>query len=393
MSRFKGKIWNTTLFTLFLLMSPLSLHAVQSMLIYGPTSGCYAETTPGFNITIWDTTQWAAATTPQFAAFNVIVFEDCPPGSDDATRWNTAIANESTWAPAVTGNTVILGTDPDNHYQQTVVQQLVTFAAADPSSRTGLYMALSRVYTTTTPNTVVPLLSGFGNFTVEAAGGVADNCVNSAHIIAVSPALSGVTDATLSNWTCSVHEGFDSWPSAFLPLVLALDANTKNYTAPDGTQGLVYMLGQGQEVHPIPSNTFTPTFTVTWTPTFTPTPSWTPTPCGYPGNTCTPTFTLTPTPTATFTPVCAPHVWPNPFIPRYAVNQVLKIDCLQQGCTVSFYTLAAELVATVPESDGIAQWNGKNSYGVPVSTGAYFYVIQQGKQVLQTGKLLVINSR
>jgi hypothetical protein len=385
MNPFSGKFRTIALGVL--LLFPLRVQASLSMLVYGPTSGCYAETTPGFNVTVWSTTQWASATTAQFAAFNVIVFADCPPGSTDPTRWNTAIANESIWSPAVTGNGVLLGTDPDNHTQQTIVQELVTYAAADPLGRTGIYAALSQVYDSAAVGTLVPLLSGLGNFTVGSASENSDSGVNEAHVVAFSPAMVGITDATLSNWDYSVHEGFDSWAPPFQPLAIATDSPVKSYTAPDGTQGFVYMLLSGTQVTPIPTSTFTPTATPTSTPTVTPTPTWTPTPCGFPGDTCTPT------PTITWTPVCIPEVWPDPFNPSMAVGHVLKINCLQPGCTVSIFTVSGESVLTppIPESDGMATWNGNNTYGVPAATGIYFYVIQQSGRVLQSGKFLVVH--
>jgi hypothetical protein len=405
---------------------PLLAQALPSILVYGPSAGCYADSTPGYNVTVWNTTQWASATTAQFAAFNVIVFGDCSGGAGcfgSASIWNTAIANESVWAPAVTGNIVIIGSDPDFHISEgvapiQVVQNFVNFAAG--GSGTGLYVALSCVYQSSPPGTGVPLLSGFGTFTVEGAesglGGA-----NQADIISASPALNGITNAMLSNWGYSVHEGLDSWPPGFIPLAIATDATDKPYTAPDGTHGLAYILASGV--------TFIPTATPTDTPcgypgnTCTPTP--TDTPCGYPGITCTftntptgtatptktptitptmtptntptltPTFTSTTTSTPTDTPTCVPQVWPDPFNPKYAKNNVLKIGCLTPGSVVTIYTLSGEKVWTTSQSAFLynspftAVWDGKNQNGSPVSAGIYFYVIAEGGKVLQRGKFLV----
>jgi hypothetical protein len=123
-----------------------------------------------------------------------------------------------------------------------------------------------------------------------------------------------------------------------------------------------------------PSNTptVTPTITVTFTPTMT--------------FTFTATFTATPT----LTPTCVTHLWPDPFNPRYAFNGTLKVGCLPAGAQVSFYTLSGEAVGPVTESGGIAQWNGNNQQGVPVSEGVYYYVIQSGTNVLGRGKFLVV---
>jgi hypothetical protein len=104
--------------------------------------------------------------------------------------------------------------------------------------------------------------------------------------------------------------------------------------------------------------------------------------------------TLSPTisPTGTWsTSPCEIHVWPNPFNPAKAVDGVLKISCLPDGTTVDFYTLSGERAERITAMAQPATWDGRNENGVPVSSGVYYYVIQQGKQVLQVGKLLVIN--
>src|SRR5260221_6188547 len=108
--------------------------AVKNMLIYGPTSGCHADTAPGYNITIWNAAQWTSATTAQFAAFDVIVFEDCSGGAGcffSSSIWNTAVATESAWAPAVTGNIFVIGSDPDFHIFNTTVPVTMLYQFLD----------------------------------------------------------------------------------------------------------------------------------------------------------------------------------------------------------------------------------------------------------------------
>jgi hypothetical protein len=123
------------------------------------------------------------------------------------------------------------------------------------------------------------------------------------------------------------------------------------------------------------------------TPTSTATVSPTNSPTGTP--TVTATITPTFTPTFTYTPTCETHVWPNPFNPQYAFNNSLKISCLPTGSTVNFYTLSGELVNQANEVGGMAQWKGINTQGRPVSAGIYYYVIQNGINVLGRGKFLI----
>ncbi len=273
-------------------------HAGLSMLIYGPTSGGYADSTPGFTtVTVWNALQWSTATTADFAAFNVIVFEDQPECGVNDTTWSTAEANEAVWGPAVTGNAIVIGSDPDFHTNAAtcptnLIPDCVTFAAS--GTGTGLYVALSCAYSASALSTPVSLLNYLGPFTVEASNG------NNAHKIAVHPALAGVTDIQLSNWNESVHEGFDSWPASWVPLAINESASDPKYTAGDGTSGLVYIMARGvTAVGPTdtPTSNITSTFTNTATVTSTQTPTNTPTLTA----TNTVTNTITNTGTATLT--------------------------------------------------------------------------------------------
>lgn len=148
---------------------------------------------------------------------------------------------------------------------------------------------------------------------------------------------------------------------------------------------------------PTDTSTITPTFTSTLTATFTPSATSTNTATNTFTSTVasTPTITPTSTFTSTFTPTCVPEVWPDPFNPKYAKDNVLKIGCVSPGSKVSIYTLSGEKVWENSQSafqyggPFTAVWDGRNQNGVPVSLGVYYYVIQDGTHVLQRGKFLV----
>ncbi|MGH2607462.1 MAG: thrombospondin type 3 repeat-containing protein [Tepidiformaceae bacterium] len=216
-------------------------------LFYGPTSGGLAATTPNLIATVWDEPTWSAKTTSDFEAFDVIVFGDQPECFEDASRWNTAIANRQVWGAAVSGNIFVDGTDPDFHNKTLFAHQATTFAAADPSDGPGLYVSLSCVYhygTNPGPE-LFELLEPFGVFIARSVGDET-LCPNDAHKIADHPALDGLNDAYLSNWDCSAHAVFDSWPGDFSPLAIIEDAlPLPPYTAPDGSTGSVYILARG----------------------------------------------------------------------------------------------------------------------------------------------------
>jgi cysteine-rich repeat protein len=93
------------------------------------------------------------------------------------------------------------------------------------------------------------VLDPFGSFTVLGQF-LFSSCPANSHIVAVHPALSGITDATLSNWGCSAHEAFDTFPSDFLVLAINSDIS-QTFTAPDGTVGGPYILARGETLSPI----------------------------------------------------------------------------------------------------------------------------------------------
>ena len=199
----------------------------------------------GFGVDIVDASGWAALTAAQFGSYRAIVLGD-PTCSTALSDWSAAEANRATWGPQVDGNIIVNGTDPVYHSSQgglAMTNAGIAFAT-DSVGRTGLYLSLSCYYHGTAPGTSVPVLDPFGSFTVTGVG-----CFNDAHIVATHPALSGLTDASLSDWFCSVHEAFDSWPasgpSAFTVLAIAEGAGS-TYTAPDGSVGIPYILARGE---------------------------------------------------------------------------------------------------------------------------------------------------
>jgi RHS repeat-associated protein len=197
----------------------------------------------GYGVDIVDAAQWSAMTADQFAAYRAIVLGD--PTCSDESSVAAAEANAMTWGPAINGNIEIYGSDPIYHATYTdpaiaaVTQRAVDFAVAQ-SGKTGAYISLSCYFDSVASQTHVSLLDGLDpggtGFSVQGVG-----CSDSIHIEATSPALNGIDDSLLSNWFCSVHEAFDSWPSKFG--VLAVDTNAGSiYTGQDGTTGDPYIL-------------------------------------------------------------------------------------------------------------------------------------------------------
>lgn len=214
------------------------------------SDGFYAARATAAGLTVVNATdpQWAARSTADFATFKALIIGDPDCGS---TPPPAAVANAAVWRAAVDGPVLIIGTDEYFHSGQggqTLATSGIAFVTSGAAGQTGAYISLSCYYDDSTP-TAVALLAPFGVFTVE--GNLA--CYNDSHIVAVHPALAGSTDATLSNWSCSVHEVFRSFPSAsFLPLAIAENiAGVGNLTFADGTNGVPYILASGGGVTPV----------------------------------------------------------------------------------------------------------------------------------------------
>lgn len=201
----------------------------------------------GFTVVVDSAAAWGARTTAEFATFRAIILGDATCVADPSPI-AAAEANKAVWGPAINGNVIINGTDPVYHQSQggdSLTEGSIKFAADEPT-KTGAYISLSCYYYNAASGTPVPVLDPFGSFTVVGQGG----CPAISHIIAVHPALSGITDATLSNWGCSTHEGFVAWDPSFLVLAISLDVPSA-FVAPDGTSGAPYILARGETLSPI----------------------------------------------------------------------------------------------------------------------------------------------
>lgn len=200
----------------------------------------------GMDVEVVDNVGWGAKSAADFASYRALVLGD-PTCVTDPTTPQAATATTNVWAPVVNGNVIIMGTDEVYHDSQGGDQLTASSMAfvTSQTGKTGALISLSCYFNGDPPHTAVPLLDGFsaGGFTVDGtAGGL---CFNDAHIVATSPALAGLTDATLSNWSCSVHEAFDKWPADFLVLAIARNLGSA-FTAADGTVGTPYIIARGQ---------------------------------------------------------------------------------------------------------------------------------------------------
>ncbi len=247
--------------------SPPRVLIMDESVVSGPTSyeAVAAQTAiPGCAVDICSAANWysipatgtGGPTGFGFDQYRAIIFGD-PACNTSTTSYLAALtalnATQGAWIPAASGNVILMGIDNACHAYGTngaakTITRGVAFAVNDPT-KTGFYYALSCYYDYTAPATnatLVPQLTGFGTFMTR---NYPNQCFNAAHIVATHPIFTTpppLTDAELSNWGCSTHEGFDVWPSSFVVLAIALTNGT--YTATDGSNGVPYILVRGEGV-------------------------------------------------------------------------------------------------------------------------------------------------
>ena len=213
---------------------------LDSMVSGGASSPeAQAAVAAGKGVDVVDDATWGAMTTAQFAAYDGLILGDPTCGAISAA----AEVNALVWGAAINGNVIIIGTDPVFHVFQgggTLTNSGVAFAVS-ASGKTGAYITLTCHYEGTNPLTPVPLLAALGAFTVTGVPG----CFNDAHIVATHAALTGLSDAALSNWFCSVHEAFDTIGAGFLPLAIARGNHPGAIDFPDGSRGTPYIVARG----------------------------------------------------------------------------------------------------------------------------------------------------
>ncbi len=190
--------------------------------------------------------EWYSMTTADFAKYKAIIVPD--PNCGTVANVQFLEDTKAVWTNAVTGNIILIGTDPTYHSATrpgatSLIDDSIKFAAS--GNGTGLYFSLSCYYDSE-PESTVDSLSEFGTFTVRGRL----SCYNDAHLVANSSGLTTVDDAKLSDWSCSVHEVFSGYPTtgpnAFEPLAIAQDATGEGVMSfADGTSGIPYIISRG----------------------------------------------------------------------------------------------------------------------------------------------------
>ncbi|KAJ9165165.1 hypothetical protein NKR19_g676 [Coniochaeta hoffmannii] len=210
-----------------------------------------ATTTLGYTAHIASDAEWRGYTTADFAKYKALIIPDPNCGTIDRIKFLED--TKAVWSPAVTGNVILIGTDPTYHSASRagaidLIDNSIRFAASDPKG-TGLYFSLSCYYDSG-DITTIESLSEFGTFYVR--GKLA--CYNDAHLVADAPELKSLDDDSIGNWSCSVHEVFTEFPrmgmepgtDGFEAFAIARNATgdgEESYA--DGSSGIPYIIARG----------------------------------------------------------------------------------------------------------------------------------------------------
>ena len=100
---------------------------------------------------------WSSMTQTQFATYDAIVLGDPSCGSIPSA---VAAANAAVWAPAVTGNVIVIGTDEELHPAGATLRNAAAAFSVANTGQTGAYISLSCYYNNAPANVPVPMLSG-----------------------------------------------------------------------------------------------------------------------------------------------------------------------------------------------------------------------------------------
>jgi hypothetical protein len=217
--------------------------------VTGGMSSMEAQTaiTLGYDVELATDAQWLAKTQAEFESYRALILGD-PTCLDDNATIAAAESSTGTWGPAVDGKVVIIGTDMVYHAGlhpegAALVTNGIGYVLSDPiaDAKTGFYVSLSCYYNGEGSGIGVTVLNPFGTFIAS------DNeCHADIHITdPTSPIVTGITDAGLSDWNCSMHAVFSSWPSDFHVVAMGEGLGSA-YSAPDGSVGAPYILtGRG----------------------------------------------------------------------------------------------------------------------------------------------------
>ncbi len=212
--------------TTALMVAPPAHAGADRILVYGPSltndkplNEADLARNMGYDVRVASAERWASLTTDDFAGYQAIIVGDpnCGYAYGDEDYLAPVLANRDTWSAAVNGPIILAGLDPMYHQRKigavAFTNNAIIYAAS--GSSTGLYFSLS-CYFGDTGGTTMKVFKYFGDF---SGGYVHGNCDALRISRPDHPSMAGLTSDSLSNWHCSSHEQFDTYPGDFVKVV------------------------------------------------------------------------------------------------------------------------------------------------------------------------------
>jgi hypothetical protein len=187
-----------------------------------PSREALAAESAGLNVHVVAPAEWRGMTAEQFNDYRVLIIGDeaCTEGGSSALQ--AAIDTRQLWGPIVSGNILVIASDPSTNRTPVLVERGVEFALARDDA-TGLYVSLGCAWQGAAPGTSLELLEPFGRFLVAGVG-----CHPAAHTFVMSPKeltseLYG-SDDRLRGEQCAARTVFTRYPEeSFATVALAVD--------------------------------------------------------------------------------------------------------------------------------------------------------------------------
>ena len=204
----------------------------------------------GYTVTVVDDATWAAMTSAEFGAYDLLIIGDptcsyLAPGIHASKGQFGPVVLGAAGGRTEAGNRVLVGTDPVYHdggdftspnARGTVIREGIKFAGGVPGT-TGLYFCTTCAAgggPTEYQEILDAVSTGSGSWGVNTG----PPCGASAALIASHPDFADLSTASLEGWYCSVHVSFPSFPSDWSALAVATDAPTLPTCGVDPGTGL-----------------------------------------------------------------------------------------------------------------------------------------------------------
>lgn len=222
-------------------------NVLDKLALENPITGKETPSSPE-TIDILSFDDWGKLSLEQFSRYRVIIM------GDPLCGW-TPPQVSTLWTAAVNGNVLIYGSNPSVHEKEPIIERAIAFAAKD-ETRTGAYISTSCYYHSAAEQTRVEWLGAFGEQGANVPADQEFRVVRTnacPHQVQVAASMGlddqgnefGFTDEELSNWSCSAHNYFHTWPDNFEPMALVINDEDSALETKTMLPGKPFVLARG----------------------------------------------------------------------------------------------------------------------------------------------------